>query len=518
MASQITWLATTGLRNTDGTVIASANLYFYVPGTTTQVAVYADALETSTLSQPVVTNAAGQATVFADGVVKLVAETSAGATVHSIERATATSASETEVESASFTGTLPDGSTGAGGKVASSTVMDRAIESFGAPDWQYLDSASGTPRAYNVVLRERGLSVKDRGAVGNGLTTDTTAFKSAIALLKSAGGGLLLIPPGTYLIDDDLLVDFNGLAIEGYGINVSILKTTSASDHLININGAYNFGASHLQLTGSGITSGCGVYSKGAGVLLHDVKVGPFFENCLKFDTGSFLVDVDHCNLQASAAGKQCVMITGNSYGVMVRGTYIEGASTGVGIGIEIESTANNISIHSNVFGECATGVLLDILASGTNFRLYDNKLNACTAAINLSPTTPYAAAFREWGNHYGTATITDTTIGSIYGSFSGGRQGNNITAAATISPRAGNFFVVAGNTNIDHIETLGRSAGDKITLQFSGSPTVNDNTAAAPAGFAAVQLTGAFVATANDSLILMYDGTDWKEDGRNVL
>src|SRR5437899_7990928 len=44
------------------------------------------------------------------------------------------------------------------------------------------------------------VNVKAYGAVGDGTTNDTAALKAALASLTTAGGGVCLVPKGTYII------------------------------------------------------------------------------------------------------------------------------------------------------------------------------------------------------------------------------------------------------------------------------------------------------------------------------
>ena len=44
------------------------------------------------------------------------------------------------------------------------------------------------------------VNVKTYGAVGDGVTNDTAAFNAALKALAAAGGGLCLVPKGTYLL------------------------------------------------------------------------------------------------------------------------------------------------------------------------------------------------------------------------------------------------------------------------------------------------------------------------------
>lgn len=83
----------------------------------------------------------------------------------------------------------------------------------------------------------------------------------------------------------------------------------------------------------------------------------------------------------------------------------------------------------------------------------------------------------------------------------------------------AGNLFHITGATQINAITTAFWQAGSEITLIFDSTPTVKHNTAGG-AGTAKILLAGAadFVATANDLLCLIYDGTSWFEKGRSVI
>ncbi len=44
------------------------------------------------------------------------------------------------------------------------------------------------------------ISVREQGAIGDGYARDTAAFQKAIDLCASAGGGVVDVPPGDYLI------------------------------------------------------------------------------------------------------------------------------------------------------------------------------------------------------------------------------------------------------------------------------------------------------------------------------
>lgn len=76
-------------------------------------------------------------------------------------------------------------------------------------------SGTGTAELSQTVetkLRET-VSVKDFGAVGDGVTNDTDAFVAASAYINLIGGGKLIIPPGTYIVGKQT---FAGAFGQGY--------------------------------------------------------------------------------------------------------------------------------------------------------------------------------------------------------------------------------------------------------------------------------------------------------------
>lgn len=78
----------------------------------------------------------------------------------------------------------------------------------------------GVPIWYNV---------KDYGAAGDGITNDTAAIQAAINVAVAGGGGVIYVPPGTYIVAKEYLrssFDLNNvsnLVFQGDG-NASITK------------------------------------------------------------------------------------------------------------------------------------------------------------------------------------------------------------------------------------------------------------------------------------------------------
>lgn len=100
------------------------------------------------------------------------------------------------------------------------------------------------------------------------------------------------------------------------------------------------------------------------------------------------------------------------------------------------------------------------------------------------------------------------------------GNKGNDVASGGTITLTSGNYFDITGNTAIDYITTTDWQAGSVVALQFDSNPTVNNNTAAPPAGTASILLAASanFATTAGDTLQLVYDGVTWRELSRTVI
>lgn len=94
---------------------------------------------------------------------------------------------------------------------------------------QYIPAGSGAvPTTVQDKLRET-VSVKDFGAVGDGVTDDTAAIQAAATFALSAGIGLYF-GSGTYLIDGSVtFTDANGFRIYGEGASSIIKKGSTAT-------------------------------------------------------------------------------------------------------------------------------------------------------------------------------------------------------------------------------------------------------------------------------------------------
>lgn len=131
------------------------------------------------------------------------------------------------------------------------------------------------------------------------------------------------------------------------------------------------------------------------------------------------------------------------------------------------------------------------------------------TAANAIARLAASAYKLIKW-NSGGTAPEAGQFLG----------KGADVASATTITIADGNYVHITGTTTINHITTTSWPAGSFLILKFNASLTVTHNAGAPPANTAAILLSAAsnFSATADDTLMLVYDGTTWREVARTVI
>lgn len=127
------------------------------------------------------------------------------------------------------------------GTIAATTVQGALNEivsdlaaSSGTSLVGHIQSGSGaTARTVQAKLRET-VSVKDFGAVGDGVADDTTAFINAIAASDS-----VYVPEGIYLVDY-VWIGKNGFTLRGAGVDSTVIKARSIVNRFFKIQYALN--------------------------------------------------------------------------------------------------------------------------------------------------------------------------------------------------------------------------------------------------------------------------------------
>jgi hypothetical protein len=175
----------------------------------------------------------GCAEVYVNALCDMTLKTSAGATLRTVTVGDA--GTSVEVISTAFTGTDYSGApTDVGEPTTVTAIFNRWATSSGSFDWNVnLPTGTSTLQAAFAAFSGIFTNVKssDFGAVGDGVTDDTTAINNAIT---SAAGGIIFFPPGTYVVSV-LTCGTSNLNMMGAGSGVSIISGNSAGTRVINV-------------------------------------------------------------------------------------------------------------------------------------------------------------------------------------------------------------------------------------------------------------------------------------------
>lgn len=218
---------------------ANGSATFVLRGTASSAAsvLYTDFEATAQPGTNIITlDANGSAEIYTDAYCDVTLKTSAGATLRTVTIGNA--ATTVEVISDSFTGTDYSGSpTAANEPITLAAVLNKWDDSAGADDWKV--AVNGVATNLSVAFSAIGglfFNVKDPtyGAVGDGVTDDTTAIGLAITAAAAAGGGIVFFPASTsfYLVTS-LPISAANITLMGVGPRASIIRSATTSANVV---------------------------------------------------------------------------------------------------------------------------------------------------------------------------------------------------------------------------------------------------------------------------------------------
>ena len=107
----------------------------------------------------------------------------------------------------------------------------------------YNQGGSGAVARTTASKLQESVSVKDFGAVGDGVTDDTTAIQAAVNATITNSGGNLFLPSGTYLISSALSIpSSSGWRIYGASRNSTTIKQATNNTPIFSFNQTYIWG------------------------------------------------------------------------------------------------------------------------------------------------------------------------------------------------------------------------------------------------------------------------------------
>ena len=205
----------------NGNPLVGGKLYTYYSGTTTPQATYTDSTGSVSNANPVILDSRGEASVWLG-----------------------TSLYYMELKDSLDTLIWTADNVGGGATIASLSA------SSGASLIGFIQSGTGAV-ARTVQDKSREIvSVKDFGAVGDGITDDTSAINTALAV-----GGNLYFPRGTYKVTGTLTISVTGTCLTGDGRGLTTISST-ATGHTILVNTGLSYIEIHdMTVTRTGVAA-----------------------------------------------------------------------------------------------------------------------------------------------------------------------------------------------------------------------------------------------------------------------
>lgn len=217
-------------------------------------------------------------------------------------------------------------------------------------------------------------NVKDYGAIGNGVTVNTTSIQNAINAANAAGGGTVYFPVGTYLTDS--LTMYSNITILGANREKSIVKLISVptSGWLFNCSGA-GAGALKTKMVFERIClTHRADYTTSTHLIYADYTTWGKVHNCV-FESFSYSA-VYLKNIDTDVAYYASWQITGNVFRT---------GRAGGSRGITLASLAEYVTVDNNIFSMIAFGVYVDDAA---NASILNNHMTGAEYGIYITHTT----------------------------------------------------------------------------------------------------------------------------------
>jgi len=304
------------------------------------------------------------------------------------------------------------------------SIADTVSEPIGSASVNYLPSGTGAI-ATNVQAKLREIvSVKDFGAIGDGVNDDTAAIQAAldyisnltnlaVPLESTTYAGAVYFPPGAYKVSSTLSV-YDRTTLYGDG------------DRLVYIDGA-------------------------------TISAAPVIKSS-RYGSGSVnqFIDIKDLTIYGDSSGGSNDGIQFAVFGGNIEGVQVKNCGVGIYIGSTgnsntlVETHVNNCKIH-----ECTNGIRGAASAKATDIKVSNSTINACSNACILSESS---GGWQVWGNNFYNADylirfVTTVASNTITGNYMGEANkapiyyefgGSSGSGAQSIT---GNVFKTANNS-----------------------------------------------------------------------
>lgn len=411
----------------NGVPYSGGLLYTYEAGGSTPLTTYQTSTGPSgtTNANPIVLDSAGRCPqIWFDSTksAKFVLDTSAGSLVWTNDNIPAMLSTSTLALNTSAA--LVGADDGASGSLYSTVqgFINYLKTSAGSAIVGFLQAGTGAvSRTVQAKLRETSISVKDFGAVGDGVTDDTSAIAAAYAALIASGGGKLFFPEGTYLTTDTLTFadETHGVLIEGVSKDASSIVITNAVATPVFYIGSSTLVTGLITVRDISVGPAQGAGANGVGNIAFEVvnrpgivfeRVGVDINNVAMQFTTSYAPRIEQCYI-TNCGGAGIYFTDKSSNGAVIRdNTMNSNGLVGSGASISIAGAGDNQDclIEGNDIEGCYIGVLIQNTVS---LAMVNNYIENSTAAnFYMSGTNDAMVIEGNWLGASPTSTIQYVT------------------------------------------------------------------------------------------------------------
>lgn len=312
----------------------------------------------------------------------------------------------------------------------------------------------------NVFKLHDVINVKDPayGAKGDGVAIDRTAIQAALDAVPSAGGKVHL-PPGTYLIDDDLLIRKSNVQLCGSGAGVTTIQISASWTGAPTLNTTV---AAMLNLIHSGNVDGS------EGVTINNIEISgirflavrPTADptTCPKGISSVYAhnVSIHHCRFEEFES--EVIWPAGVGIAPSTGWKISENHFTACGV---LANSTDQSCIQMNLDDSIANNNVLDDVGSGISLTG-----RRCSAVGNIVRT------FDKWGIAVGDAVNQGIDAAVVGNSISTTANTAQVTHGILVRSEAKNVVVsgndvlitsVAGMTDPKGIKIEGANGGVRV-------------------------------------------------------
>ena len=363
------------------------------------------------------------------------------------------------------------------------------------------------------------------GATGDGSADDTSAIRAAVSAAASAGGGVVYLPAGNYLISGQIGITLSGIQIVGAGQNATAITVSSAyasGDVIVFSN--LSFGSVRMLSLGSqgARTGGAAIHMSSANeIYVQDVDLAWQYIGC-QIDGPCILNYIDRGYWTNFSAGGVGIWINTTGNDQYISNIVMDNSPT-VGdeplADLRIQASGA-VWCHQCDMIHGQNGLLIDPPSGSDVTWLFftDCAWDTCgDRCMLINPAT--GATVRGLNFHNCWSSTAQTYDGCYIGGpvdgvqFVGHRFFNNAANGLVVNGPAANVFVDASIAAGNGTTTSG-SQGIGFTNSCSGFAVRNCRSGAS-AGFGNTQADGILVDHGCDNYILI--GNDTQGNTRGI-